>query len=160
MRPVEAIMRAVAVMYGDTTEPFSPLMVAPMAEGPNPVDVSPDDKSIDDSRATALDSLHTQDQEQIVGTASYVSPDCPPPFAAPFAEIEVDVDTGQVTVIKLLMAVDCGVAINPVTASGQVEDGVAPALPNAILHATGVGIDQLPCIPERVWQALDSEPAA
>lgn len=172
----------------------------------------------------ALDSLHTQDQEQIMDTASYVSPDCPPPFAAQFAEIEVDIETGQVTVLKLVMAVDCGVAINPVTASGQVEggmiqalgyahceeyaldddgrmvnaeigpykiyradempetevylvqtmedsgpfgakavaeipkDGVAPAVRNAILHATGVGIDQLPFTPERVWRALHASP--
>ena len=45
-----------------------------------------------------------------------------------FAEIEVDVDTGQVTVTKLVMAVDCGVAINPVTASGQIEGGMLQAL--------------------------------
>ena len=63
-----------------------------------------------------------------MGTASYVSPDCPPPFAAQMAEIEVDVETGQVTVTKLVMAVDCGVAINPVTASGQVEGGMLQAL--------------------------------
>ena len=36
-------------------------------------------------------------------------------------EVEVDIDTGQVTVKKMAMAVDCGVAINPVTASGQVK---------------------------------------
>ena len=169
----------------------------------------------------ALDSLHWQDQEQIMGTASHVSPECPPPFAAQLAEIEVDVDTGQVTVTKLVMAVDCGVAINPITASGQVEggmiqalgyahceemayddegrmvnpsfgpykiyradempetvvflvqtmedsgpfgakavaeipkDGVAPAIRNAILNATGVAIDDLPFTPERVWSALN-----
>ncbi len=168
----------------------------------------------------ALDSLHTQEQEQIMGTASHVSPDCPPPFGAQMAEIEVDVDTGQVTVTKLVMAVDCGVAINPITASGQVEggmlqalgyahceeyaldedgrminpsfgpykiyradempettvflvqtmedsgpfgakavaeipkDGVAPAVRNAILNATGVAINDLPFTPERVWNAL------
>jgi len=51
----------------------------------------------------ALDSLHWQEQEQIMGTASHVSPDCPPPFAAQFAEVDVDVDTGQVTVTKLVM---------------------------------------------------------
>jgi putative selenate reductase molybdopterin-binding subunit len=171
----------------------------------------------------ALDSLHWQEQEQIMGTASHVSPDCPPPFAAQFAEVEVDVDTGQVTVTKLVMAVDCGVAINPVTASGQVEggmiqalgyahceeivldgdgrmvnpsfgpykiyradempdtvvylvqtmedsgpfgakavaeipkDGVAPAVRNAILDATGVAINDLPFTPERVWAALQAE---
>ena len=155
-----------------------------------------------------------------MGTASHVSPDCPPPFAAQFVEVEVDVATGQVTVTKLVMAVDCGVAINPITASGQVEggmaqalgyahceefdlddrgvvgnarfgpykiyradempdtvvylvqtmedsgpfgakavaeipkDGVAPAMRNAILDATGVAIDELPFTPERVWRAL------
>jgi putative selenate reductase molybdopterin-binding subunit len=168
----------------------------------------------------ALDSLHLNEQEQIMGTGSYVSPACPPPFAAQFAEIEVDIDTGQVTVVKLVMAVDCGVAINPVTASGQVEggmlqalgyahceeyayddagrmlnasfgpykiyradevpetevflvqtmedsgpfgakavaeipkDGVAPAIRNAIINATGVAINDLPFTPERVWRAL------
>jgi putative selenate reductase molybdopterin-binding subunit len=76
----------------------------------------------------ALNSLHTEDQEQIMGTGSYVSAECPAPFAAQFAEIEVDVDTGQVTVKKLVMAVDCGVAINPITASGQIEGGMVQAL--------------------------------
>lgn len=76
----------------------------------------------------ALDSLHLQDQEQIMGTASFVSPDCPPPFAAQFVEIELDTMTGQVTVVKMVMAVDCGVAINPITASGQVEGGMLQAL--------------------------------
>ena len=76
----------------------------------------------------ALSTLHQQGQHQIMGTASYVSPDSPPPFAAQFAEVEVDVETGQVTVQRLVMAVDCGVPINPVTASGQVEGGMVQAL--------------------------------
>jgi putative selenate reductase molybdopterin-binding subunit len=56
---------------------------------------------------------------------SYASP---PPFAAQFAEVEVDTRTGQVTVKNLVMAVDCGIAINPITASGQVEGGMIQAL--------------------------------
>jgi putative selenate reductase molybdopterin-binding subunit len=173
----------------------------------------------------ALHSLHTEDQEQIMATASHVSGESPPPFAAQLVEVEVDVDTGQVTVTKLVMAVDCGVAINPTTASGQVEgamvqalgyalteelvldeagravnarigpywifrsddtpptevflvqtmeasgpfgaksigeiaiDGVAPAVRNAILDATGVAINEIPLTPERVWRALHPEPA-
>ena len=180
---------------------------------------APDGRSIS-LEDIALEAFHLEDHEQIMGTASYVSPECPAPFAAQFAEIEVDIDTGQVTVVKLVMAVDCGVAINPVTASGQVEggmiqalgyahceefafdddgrmlnarlgpykiyradempetevylvqtmedsgpfgakavaeipkDGVAPALRNAILHATGAHIDDLPFTPERVHGAL------
>jgi putative selenate reductase molybdopterin-binding subunit len=76
----------------------------------------------------ALSTLHQQDQHQIMGTASYVSPASPPPYGAQFAEVEVDVETGQVTVKRLVMAVDCGVPINPVTASGQVEGGMVQAL--------------------------------
>lgn len=88
---------------------------------------APDGRSVS-MEEIALDSLHTQEQEQIMGTASYVSPECPPPFAAQVIEIELDIDTGQVTVKKMAMAVDCGVAINPVTASGQVEGGMLQAL--------------------------------
>jgi len=76
----------------------------------------------------ALSTLHQKGQHQIMATASYVSPDSPPPYAAQFAEVEVDVETGQVTVMQLVMAVDCGVPINPVTASGQVEGGMVQAL--------------------------------
>ncbi len=80
----------------------------------------------------ALNALHTEDQEQIIGTASHVSPDSPAPFAAQFAEVEVDVETGQVTVEKVVTAVDCGVAVNPLGASGQVEGAVAQALGYAL----------------------------
>ncbi len=76
----------------------------------------------------ALSTLHQEGQHQIMADASYVSPESPPPYAAQFAEIEVDVETGQVTVNQLVMAVDCGVPINPVTASGQVEGGMVQAL--------------------------------
>lgn len=181
---------------------------------------APDGRSIS-LEDIALNSLHTEDHEQIMGIGSHVAHECPPPFAAQFAEIEVDTETGQVTVIKLVMAVDCGVAINPITASGQVEggmfqalgyavceefafddtgrminsefgpywifraddapetevflvqtmedsgpfgakavaeiptDGVAPAVRNALLQATGVAIDQIPFTPERVYRALN-----
>ncbi|MDH5519075.1 MAG: molybdopterin-dependent oxidoreductase [Acidimicrobiia bacterium] len=182
---------------------------------------APDGRSVT-MEELALHTLHWEDQEQIMGTASFMSPDCPPPFAAQFVEIEVDTQTGQVEVIKMTMAVDCGVAINPITASGQVEggmvqalgyahceeyayddegrmlndrlgpykiyradempqtevflvqtledsgpfgakavaeipkDGVAPAIRNAIINATGVAINNLPFTPERVWSALQS----
>ncbi len=76
----------------------------------------------------ALHSLHQDDQRQIMATASYVAPDSPPPYAAQFAEVEVDIETGQVTVQSLVMAVDCGVPINPMTSTGQVEGGMVQAL--------------------------------
>lgn len=76
----------------------------------------------------ALHSLHQDQQRQLMASASFVSMDSPPPFAGQFAEVEVDIETGQVTVTKLVMAVDAGVPINPITASGQVEGGMTQAL--------------------------------
>jgi putative selenate reductase molybdopterin-binding subunit len=80
----------------------------------------------------ALDSLHLNNQEQIMGVASYVSPSSPPPFAAQFAEVTMDVETGACAVDKLVMAVDSGVIVNPLTASGQIEGGMTQALGYAV----------------------------
>jgi xanthine dehydrogenase molybdenum-binding subunit len=144
-----------------------------------------------------------------------------PTFVAQFAEVEVDTQTGQVTLLRLLTAQDVGRAINPDIVTGQVqgaahqgvgyalfeelevdretgsvlnglfmdyrvptsmdapasevmliedpdptgpfgakgvaEPGIiptAPAIANAILHATGASITQLPMTPERVLAAL------
>ncbi len=88
---------------------------------------APDGRSVS-LEAMALHSLHQDHQRQIMATASHVSMDSPPPFAGQFAEVLVDTETGQVTVTRLVMAVDCGVAINPITASGQVEGGLTQAL--------------------------------
>ncbi len=83
-------------------------------------------------REIALNALHHTDQEQIMAVASHMSPVSPPPFAAQFAEVTVDIESGMVKVDKLVMAVDSGVIINPVTASGQVEGGMAQALGYAV----------------------------
>ena len=76
----------------------------------------------------ALSSLHQQNQHQIMATASHMSYESPPPFAAQFVELAVDTETGQVIVDRVLMAVDAGRVINPVTASGQIEGGLAQAV--------------------------------
>lgn len=93
----------------------------------NKMAIAPDGRSVT-LEAIALHSLHQAEQRQIMATASYVSAASPPPFAGQFAEVEVDMETGQVTVTKLVMAVDAGVPINPLTASGQVEGGMVQAL--------------------------------
>jgi putative selenate reductase molybdopterin-binding subunit len=93
--------------------------------------VAPDGRTIALSEI-ALETLHRSDQEQIMGIGSYVSPSSPPPFAAQFAEVTVDMETGQVLVDKLVMAVDSGVIVNPLTASGQIEGGMTQALGYAV----------------------------
>jgi putative selenate reductase molybdopterin-binding subunit len=93
--------------------------------------IAPDGRSVS-LTDIALDTLHHSDQEQIMGMASHVSPSSPPPFAAQFAEVTVDTETGAVTVNKLVMAVDGGVIVNPLTASGQIEGGMTQALGYAV----------------------------
>lgn len=79
-------------------------------------------------RDIAMNALHQQNQHQIMGHGSFISPVSPPPFAAQFAEVTVDTETGQVTCDRLLIALDSGQIINPLTASGQAEGGMLQAL--------------------------------
>lgn len=88
---------------------------------------SPDGRSVTLGEV-GLSSLHLMNQHQIMATASHMSQYSPPPTAAQFAEVAVDTETGKITVERLLMLVDCGRVINPVTATGQVEGGMAQGL--------------------------------
>jgi CO/xanthine dehydrogenase Mo-binding subunit len=76
-------------------------------------------------------SLYEKDQRQIAAFASAYSDQSPPPFSAHVVEVEVDTETGKVSVIRYVTATDCGVAINPLLAEGQVEG----ALLNGISYA-------------------------
>ena len=76
----------------------------------------------------ALSSLHQQNQHQIMATESHISYVSPPPTAAQFVEVSVNTETGEIKADRLLMVVDCGRVINPLTAAGQVEGGMAQAL--------------------------------
>jgi putative selenate reductase molybdopterin-binding subunit len=93
--------------------------------------IAPDGRKISLSDI-AHNALHHTDQEQIMAVSSFVSPVSPPPFAAQFAEVTVDIETGQVTVDKLVMAVDGGIIVNPATAAGQIEGGMSQALGYAV----------------------------
>ncbi len=73
-----------------------------------------------------------REMTQILGRASFCIPDSPPPFAAQFAEVEVDTDTGRVRLVRFVSAVDCGTAINPAQVEGQIEGAVAMGLGYAL----------------------------
>ncbi|MFZ0534801.1 MAG: molybdopterin cofactor-binding domain-containing protein [Anaerolineales bacterium] len=80
----------------------------------------------------ACESMHHSEQEQIMAVASYYSPAAPTPFEAQFAEVTLDIETGQVTSDALVSAVDSGTIVNPLTASGQIEGGMTQALGYAV----------------------------
>jgi carbon-monoxide dehydrogenase large subunit len=56
---------------------------------------------------------------------------------AAVAEVEVDVETGGVTVKKIIIAHDCGRAINPMLVDGQIIGGVVHGLGNALFEWMG-----------------------
>ncbi len=56
----------------------------------------------------------------------------PPPFLASFAEVEVDIETGRIKVLDYVAAVDCGTAINPHLAEGQVEGAIVNGIGYAL----------------------------
>ena len=77
----------------------------------------------------------------VVGTGFYEPPTVLPdpetkygnispayPFACQIAEVEVDPDTGQVTVTNFVAAHDVGRAINPMATDGQIRGGVTQGL--------------------------------
>lgn len=53
-------------------------------------------------------------------------------YAAQAADVEVDTETGQVEVLRLTAAHDCGRAINPLLVEGQIEGGLAMGLGYAL----------------------------
>jgi len=55
-------------------------------------------------------------------------------FGAQFAEVEVDTDTGQVRVLRLVSVHDSGRIINPTLATSQVEGGVIQGLGYALFE--------------------------
>lgn len=78
------------------------------------------------------------------------------------AEVEVDPDTGHVTVLSYVVAQDVGRAINPAMITGQVHGGVAQGLGYALFEALRIGPDGQPVDRNfstyRVPTALDVPP--
>ena len=107
-------------------------VAAEMLEGAcQPTELSLTERMVVPPRGTPLPladvarhALYVRHQRQIAATASQVSDRSPPPFSAHFAEVEVDTETGVVRVLEYVAAVDCGQAINPQLAEGQVEGAV------------------------------------
>ena len=53
------------------------------------------------------------------------------------AEIEVDTETGRVTVLALVISHDCGRVLNPMIVEGQVLGGAAHGIGNALFEWMG-----------------------
>jgi CO/xanthine dehydrogenase Mo-binding subunit len=69
---------------------------------------------------------------QLVSYATHGSEVSPPPYVAGFAEVEVDLETGQVELLDYAAVVDCGTMINPNLAKIQAEGGIAQGIGMAL----------------------------
>jgi xanthine dehydrogenase molybdenum-binding subunit len=69
----------------------------------------------------------------IVGQAGF-APRNDYSFAAQFAEVEVDTETGQTRVLRVVAVHDIGRAINPAGAEGQVEGGLHQGIGYALME--------------------------
>ncbi len=103
-----------------------------------------DDAKIEDQMVVAPDgasisyvdictkTFYTEEQTQIMATASHMSFDSPSPYNATFVDVSVDTETGLVTVNKVVSVTDIGQVINPQMAEGQVEGAIPQALGMAL----------------------------
>ncbi|MCH8345781.1 MAG: xanthine dehydrogenase family protein molybdopterin-binding subunit [Chloroflexi bacterium] len=64
----------------------------------------------------------------IVGRGSITSRRQAPGFSVQAAEVEVDPDTGELTILRYTIAQDAGFAINPLSVSGQMQGGASQGL--------------------------------
>ncbi|MGH7277250.1 MAG: xanthine dehydrogenase family protein molybdopterin-binding subunit, partial [Candidatus Rokuibacteriota bacterium] len=63
------------------------------------------------------------------------------PFGAHVAVVEVERDTGRVTVRDFVSVDDCGVRISPILVAGQVHGGLAQGIAQALLEEVVFGAD-------------------
>ena len=57
-------------------------------------------------------------------------------YAAAHAEVDVDLDTGVVDVIRMTVATDCGKAINPLLLEGQLQGALVMGIDHALRETT------------------------
>ena len=81
------------------------------------------------TRAYAANETPIEGQMTSTSTSPEVTSYC-----AQVAEVEVDTETGQLRVNRIVTAHDVGIILNPMTHQGQIEDGVVQGLGYALME--------------------------
>jgi len=82
----------------------------------------------------------------IIGAVSMAPPSNPSPVAVEFVEVEVDTDTGEVKVLRVVYAHDVGRLIHPAAAQGQVEGGFQQGMGYALMEHLQFDADTGACL--------------
>ncbi len=75
--------------------------------------------TIGEVAATAMNN----DWGTAISARSVRKVNCPPAYTSYFVEVEVDVETGQVRILRVVAGSDAGTVINPALARGQIHGG-------------------------------------
>ena len=86
--------------------------------------------------AWAGDSMPEGVEPTLEGTTFYDPPNFTFPFGSHVAEIEVDAETGNVTIERYTAIDDCGNVINPMIVEGQIHGGIVQSIAQALFEET------------------------
>ncbi|MDP2675076.1 MAG: xanthine dehydrogenase family protein molybdopterin-binding subunit [Dehalococcoidia bacterium] len=98
-----------------------------LAEGEVRMKGSPE-KSLTFRRLGRLTTNFAAPYAAVVGRGTITTRHQAPGFSVQAAELEVDPDTGEVTVLRYVVAQDAGFAINPLSVAGQMQGGASQGL--------------------------------
>ncbi len=98
-----------------------------LADGEARVKGSPD-KSLTFLRLGKLSTDFAAPHAAVVGRGTIAARKWAPGFSVVAVEVEVDPETGQVTLLRCVIAQDAGFAINPLSVSGQMQGGASQGL--------------------------------
>jgi carbon-monoxide dehydrogenase large subunit len=86
--------------------------------------------------AWAGDSMPAGVEPNLEATTFFDPPNFTFPFGTHIAEVEIDAETGKVTVERYSAVDDCGNVINPMIVEGQVHGGVVQSIAQALYEET------------------------
>ncbi len=81
-------------------------------------------------------ALKTATPERLVAVESFTPPDATYPNGTHCCEVEVDPETGAVSIERYLVVDDFGLTLNPLLLEGQIHGGIAQGIGQALHEAT------------------------
>ena len=88
--------------------------------------------TIGEAASTAMN----KDWGTAIASRSIRKVNCPPAYTAYFVEVEVDIETGRVRILRVVAGSDAGTVINPALARGQLHGGFYRGAGMALLEDT------------------------
>jgi CO/xanthine dehydrogenase Mo-binding subunit len=87
-----------------------------------------DEKTLTFQRLGRLSTNFAAPFPAVVGRGAITTRKMAPGFTAQAAEVEVDPDTGEITLLRFAISQDAGFAINPLSVAGQMQGGASQGL--------------------------------